>query len=170
MVSKFNRLRVELQGMGATRESKISEFGIQLLPAPKPVGSYVSCLMVGNLLYVSGQGPLQEDGSFATGKLGKDLTTQEGYEHAKLAGAAVLSVVKSEVRLLANVRRVIKVFGMVNATAEFAEHPQVINGCSDLFLHVFGDYGQHTRSAVGMGSLPRGISVEIEAVFEIEPQ
>jgi enamine deaminase RidA (YjgF/YER057c/UK114 family) len=111
-----------------------------------------------------------EDGTFGTGKLGKDLTTQQGYEHAKLAGAAVLSVVKSEVRLLANVRRVVKVFGMVNATPEFTEHPEVINGCSDLFLHVFGDYGQHTRSAVGMGSLPRGISVEIEAVFEIEPR
>jgi enamine deaminase RidA (YjgF/YER057c/UK114 family) len=155
--------------MGSTRESKLADIGIQLLPAPRPVGTYVSFLLVGDLLYVSGQGPLMNDGSFATGTLGKDLTTEQGYEHAKLAGAAVLSVVKSEVRLLANVNRVIKVFGMVNSTPEFKEHPEVINGCSDLFMHVFGDHGKHVRSAVGMSSLPRGISVEIEAVFQIEP-
>jgi len=156
--------------MGVTRESKMADTGLPLLPAPKPVGTYIACTMVGDYLYISGQGPLLEDGSYGTGKLGKDLTTQQGYEHAKRAGAAVLSIVKSEIGLLANVKRVVKVLGMVNSTAEFTEHPEVINGCSDLFMHIFGDYGKHVRSAVGMNSLPRGISVEIEAVFEIEPR
>jgi enamine deaminase RidA (YjgF/YER057c/UK114 family) len=156
--------------MGVTRESKLAEIGVQLLPAPRPAGSYINCCMVGDFLYISGQGPMLADGSFATGKLGKDLTTQQGYEHAKLTGAAVLSVLKAEVHLLANVRRVVRVFGMVNATPEFTEHPEVINGCSDLFLHVFGDNGKHVRCAVGMNSLPRNISVEVEAIFEIEPR
>src|SRR5579862_5557177 len=98
--------------MGVTRESKLADVGVQLMPAPRPAGSYINCLTVGDFLYVSGQGPMLPDGSFATGKLGKDLTTQQGYEHARLTGAAVLSVVKSEIQLLANVKRVIRVFGM----------------------------------------------------------
>jgi enamine deaminase RidA (YjgF/YER057c/UK114 family) len=155
--------------MGVTRESKLADFGIELGPAPEPAGSYIPALLVGDLLYISGMGPRKADGSFATGVVGKDLTTEQAYEHARLAGATVLSVVKAQVRTLANVKRVIKVLGMVNAAPDFKDHPKVVNGCSDLFIHIFGDAGKHVRSAVGMSSLPHGISVEIEAVFQIEP-
>lgn len=155
--------------MGVTRESKLADLGLELVEPPKPAGSYIPALLVGDLLYVSGQGPKKSDGTFATGVVGKDLTTEEAYKHAQLAGATVLSIVKSQVRTLANVRRVIKVLGMVNAAPDFTDHPKVIDGCSDLFIHIFGDSGKHVRSAVGMSSLPHGISVEIEAIFQIEP-
>lgn len=153
--------------MGVNRESRLAEMGIKLGPAPEPAGTYIPCMLLGDLLYVSGQGPRQADGTYATGVVGRDLTTEQAYEHARLVGATILSVVKQEIRTLSRIRRVVKVFGMVNATPDFKQHPEVINGCSDLFIAIFGDAGKHVRSAVGMSGLPRGISVEIEAVFQL---
>lgn len=153
--------------MGVSREEKLAQLGVQLPEAPKPAGTYVPALQFGNLLYVSGQGPRRMDGSFATGVVGRELTVEQGYEHAKLTGATILAVAKSTLTTLNNIVRVVRVFGMVNCTPDFKQHPEVINGCSDLFVDLFGDQGRHARCAVGMGSLPQGISVEIEAIFEV---
>jgi len=148
-------------------EQRLRERGIVLPEAPVPVANYVPSVWTGNLVFVSGQGPRKPDGTLATGKVGKDVTSEEAYQHARLAGLAVLAVLRAGVGSLDNVVRAVKVFGMVNAVPEFADHPKVINGCTDLFVEVFGERGRPARSAVGMGSLPFGITVEIEAVFEV---
>lgn len=141
--------------------------GLSLLTPADPVGTYVPFKLSGNMLYLSGQGPRQADGRLMTGKVGHDLDVAEAYEHAKLAGLNLLSVAHKALGDLGRVAQVVKLFGMVNATPDFHDHPAVINGCSDLFAKVFGVPGHHARSAVGMGSLPGNISVEIEAIFEI---
>jgi enamine deaminase RidA (YjgF/YER057c/UK114 family) len=149
-------------------EQRLKERGIVLPEAPAPVANYAPSVRTGNLVFVSGQGPRKSDGTFATGKVGKDVTAEEAYQHARLTGLAVLAVLRAEVGgSLDKVRRAVKVVGMVNAVPEFMEHPKVINGCTDLFVEVFGGAGRPARSAVGMGSLPFGITVEIEAIFEI---
>ena len=146
---------------------RLQASGLTLLTPAAPIGTYVPFTLSGNMLYLSGQGPRQADGRLMTGKVGRDLGVAEAYEHARLTGLNLLSVAHKALGDLGRVVQVVKLFGMVNATPDFHDHPAVINGCSDLFAKVFGAPGQHARSAVGMGSLPGNISVEIEAIFEI---
>ena len=141
---------------------------LELPPAPKPVAVYKPMVIVGNLAYVSGHGPLKPDKTLITGKVGQDLDLAAGKLAARQVGLALLATLKNELGSLNRVRRVIKILGMVNSTPDFQEHPAVINGCSELFAEVFGrENGIGSRSAVGMGSLPGNIAVEIEAIFEI---
>ncbi len=149
-------------------EALVKELQLELPPAPRPVGVYKPLVLLGNLAYVSGHGPLRPDKSLITGRVGADLDLAAGKLAARQVGLTILATLRQELGSLDRVRRVIKVLGMVNCTADFGEHPQVINGCSELFASVFGaDCGIGARSAVGMGSLPGNIAVEIEAIFEI---
>lgn len=150
-----------------TPYQRLEGLGLSLMTPATPVATYVPFVMTGNLLFLSGQGPRNPDGTVMTGKLGRDLVVREGYEHARLTGLNLLSVAHVALGDLGRVTRVVKLLGMVNGMPDFTDHPEVINGCSDLFEAVFGDIGRHARSAVGMGSLPRNISVEIEAIFEV---
>jgi len=147
---------------------KLNQLNLELPPSPKPLGLYKPFLIVGRLVYVSGHGPLKSDGTLITGRIGKDLDIDEGKLAARQVGLAILSTLKTNLENLNRIKRVIKVLGMVNSTEDFKKHPYVINGCSELFAEVFGEEnGVGVRSAVGMGSLPDNISVEIEAVFEL---
>jgi enamine deaminase RidA (YjgF/YER057c/UK114 family) len=150
-----------------TPYERLQQLGLSLPPLPKPIGTYVPAVLEGNLLFLSGQGPREADGSFHSGKVGADVSVERAREHARLVGLNLLAAMHAELGDLGRVRRVVKLLGMVNATPEFGEQPAVINGCSDLFLEVFGDAGRHARSAVGFVSLPRGITVEIEAVVAV---
>ena len=145
-------------------EQRLKELGIELPPPPKPAANYVTCVRTGNLLFVSGHGP---GPNAPSGKLGQNLSVEQGYQVAREVGMNILATVRAELGSLDRVKRVVKVLGMVNSTTDFEDHPFVINGCSDLFIEVFGDNGRHARSAVGMGSLPSGIPVEIEAIIEV---
>jgi enamine deaminase RidA (YjgF/YER057c/UK114 family) len=148
-------------------ELKIKELGLELPPAPKPMGVYKPVLVIGNFLYVSGQGPLRSDGTLIKGRLGNDLNLEEGKLAARQVGLAMLSTIKANIGDLKKIKRLIKVLGMVNSTADFDQHPAVINGFSELMAGVFGeDNGIGVRSAVGM-ILPGNIAVEIEAMFEL---
>lgn len=152
-----------------TPEQKLEELGLELPPAPTPGGVYRPLLVHGHLGYVSGHLPLQSDGTPIRGRVGSDLTLEQGKKAARQAGLAILATLRTALGDLSRVKRVVKVLGMVNATAEFQDHPQVVNGCSELFAEVFGnELGVGARSAVGMASLPGNVAVEIEAVFEIE--
>jgi enamine deaminase RidA (YjgF/YER057c/UK114 family) len=124
----------------------------------------------GSLLFLSGQGPRRHDGTLMTGKVGADVTVEEAYGHAQLTGLSLLSVAKSALGELSRISGIVKLLGMVNAVPDFGEHPQVINGCSDLLVAVFGEAGRHARSAVGVGSLPGNISVEIEAILALHDE
>jgi enamine deaminase RidA (YjgF/YER057c/UK114 family) len=146
---------------------RINELGLELPPAPKPVGVYKPVLVVGNLLYVSGHGPLRTDGTLIKGKLGTDLTTEEGKLAARQAGLTILSSIRTHFGELKKIKRVVKVFGMVNCAPDFEQQPVVVNGFSELMAEVFGqDNGVGVRSAVGM-LLPNNMAVEIEAIFEL---
>jgi enamine deaminase RidA (YjgF/YER057c/UK114 family) len=148
-------------------ESRIKELGLELPPAPKPMGVYKPVIITGNYLYVSGQGPLKSDGTLIKGKLGKDLSLEEGKLAAMQVGLAMLSTIKANIGELKKIRRLVKTLGMVNSTLEFDQHPAVINGFSELMAKIFGDEnGIGVRSAVGM-MLPANIAVEIEAMFEL---
>jgi len=147
---------------------RLKELAITLPSVPGPAGNYVDAVQTGNLLYLSGKGPLKTEGGATTGKLGKDVTLEQGYQDARSVGLIMLAVLQKELGNLDRVKRVVKLLGMVNAVPEFGDQPKVINGCSDLMVEVFGEKGRHARSAVGMGSLPGQITVEIEAIFEIE--
>ena len=150
-------------------EERVAELRLELPPAPKPVAVYKPLVTVGNLAFVSGHGPLRPDKTLITGRVGKDLDLAGGKAAARQVGLAILATLRAELGSLNRVRRVIKVLGMVNCIPEFEQHPAVINGCSELFAEVFGpEGGIGSRSAVGMGSLPGNIAVEIEATFEIE--
>lgn len=148
-------------------EETLKKLGIELPSPPKPVGNYVGGVQVGNLLFMSGCGPRKPDNSSVTGKVGHGLSTEQGYEAARLVGVNMLANVKAALGSLDRVKRVVKVLGMVNADPEFKEHPKVINGFSDLMVEVFGDAGRGARSAVGMGSLPSQIAVEVEMIVEV---
>lgn len=149
-------------------EAKLQALGLELPAAPPKGGVYKPVVIVGNLAYVSGHGPFCSDGSYLTGRVGADLDLNEGKAAAKQTALALLATLKQELGSLDRVKRVIKLLGMVNSTPEFGDHPKVINGCSELFAQVWGDEsGIGARSAVGMGSLPGGIAVEIEGIFEI---
>ena len=149
-------------------ETRLKEKGIVLTAPSAPVATYVNAVRVGNLLYLAGKGPSKPDGSYVTGKVGKDLTIEQGYEAAKLTAIAHLSVLKAELGSLNKVKRILKVLGMVNCTEDFKDQPKVINGYSDFMVEIFGDKGKHARSAVGMYALPLGIAVEVEVIVEVE--
>lgn len=151
-----------------TPEDALAAMGLVLpAAAPAPIGNFVTAVRTGNLLFVSGQGPVMPDGSLMTGKVGADVTTEDATSHARLVGLNLLAAVRNELGSLSAIRRVVKLLGMVNATPDFADHPRVINGCSDLLVQALGPAGRHARSAIGMSSLPNGITVEIEAIFEV---
>lgn len=150
-------------------EKKLEELGITLPEASSPVANYVNAVTTdGKVLFLAGKGPKQADGTYITGKVGQDLTVEEGYAAARLTAINQLAVLKAELGDLNRVKRVVKVLGMVNCAPDFGDQPEVVNGFSDLMVEVFGERGKHARSAVGMGSLPRGIAVEVEAIVEIE--
>jgi len=148
-------------------EQILKERGIVLPECPSPKGNYVPGLVHNGILYLSGQGPLQENGEFAHGVVGAELTREQGYQHARLTGLVLLSAARLILGSLNRVEQVLTVFGMVNAVPGYKEQPSVINGCSDLFVEIFGEAGRHTRAAVGMGSLPLGISVELMATMAV---
>jgi enamine deaminase RidA (YjgF/YER057c/UK114 family) len=147
-------------------EDKLEELGLTLPTVPAPVANYVPFKRAGDVVYLSGQGPRKPDGSYHTGKVGRDVTWEEAYEHARLTALGLLAAARTAAGSLDRVE-VLKVFGMVNGVPDFADQPKVINGCSDLFVAVLGERGRHARSAVGMGSLPNNMTVEIEAVIRI---
>ena len=150
-------------------EKRLRQLGIVLPAVSSPVATYVNAVQTGNLLFLSGKGPQAVDGKRPSGKLGRDYTVEQGYAHARSTGLDLLAVMKSELGSLDRVKRIVKLFGMVNCTPEFTEPPWVINGCSDLMVEVFGEKGRHARSAVGMNALPMGIPVEIEMIVEVAP-
>lgn len=147
-------------------EENLKKLGLTLPEMPSPIANYVRFKRVGDLVFLSGQGPRKPDGSNHTGRVGADVTWEQAYEHAKLTGLGLLAAMKQAAGSLDKVE-VIKLLGMVNATPDFADHPKVINGCSDLLVAVLGENGRHARSAVGMGSLPNNITVEIEAIIRV---
>lgn len=151
-----------------TPEDRLKKLGIELPKASTPVANYVNSVQTGKLVFLAGKGPKKPDGEYITGKLGQDLEIEQGYEAARLVAINQLAVLKADLGDLSRVKRVVKVLGMVNAAPDFTSHPEVINGFSDLMVEVFGEKGKHARAAVGMGSLPRNIAVEIEAIIEIE--
>lgn len=151
----------------ATPYERLAALGIALPPAPPPIANFVTHVQEGNLLFLSGQGPREADGFLHAGKVGDDVSVAQAYEHARLTGINLLAVMHEALGDLGRVKRVVKLLGMVNAVPHFLDHPNVINGCSDLFNDVFGERGPHARSAVGFGSLPGNITVEIEAIVSI---
>lgn len=152
-----------------TPDQRFEQLGLALPPAPSPAGVYKPCMKVDNFIYVSGHGTVKADGTLITGRIGKELTADEGKLAARQVGLAILATLKQNLGSFNRIKRVIKVLGMVNCVQEFDRHPFIINGCSELFAQVWGDdNGVGVRSAVGMGSLPNNIPVEIEAIFELE--
>jgi len=149
-------------------ESKLKVLNIELPVISKPLANYVHVVQSGNLLFFAGKGPLKGDGIYITGKVGKDLTVEQGKEAARLTAINQLAVLKAELGSLNKVKRIVKVLGMVNCEADFKDHSKVINGFSDLLVEIFGEKGKHARSAVGMCSLPNNMAVEIELIVEIE--
>src|SRR5215203_5149702 len=151
-----------------TADQRFRQLGLSLPPAPGPLGVYKPCLVDGKYLYVSGHGPLRDDKSLIIGRVGKELNIEEGKLAARQVGLTILSTIKKNLESFDKIKRVIKILGMVNCIPEFEKHPYIINGCSELFAAVWGeDNGIGVRSAVGMGSLPDNIPVEIEALFEL---
>ncbi|MGL4812165.1 MAG: RidA family protein [Beijerinckiaceae bacterium] len=148
-----------------TPEDRLAQLGLTLPPVPVPVANYVPYRFAGNLLYLSGQGPKQPDGTYRAGRLGRDISIEDAYQEARRTGLQLLATAKAALGELSRIEATIKLLGMVNAEPDFGDHPKVINGCSDLFVEVLGEAGRHARSAVGMGSLPNRMAVEIEAIF-----
>ena len=149
-------------------EQRVHQLGLLLPPAPKPIGNYVPWRIGGGLLFLSGVGPRRHDGGIETGKVGSDVTVEDAYQHARLCGLNLLTNMRAALGTLDHVDVILKVLGMVNAAPDFTQQPKVIDGCTDLFVEVFGENGRPARSAVGMGSLPRNISVEVEAVVLVK--
>lgn len=154
--------------MAQDYEQRIKELGIELPEPSQPVANYVKAVVTGNLVFLAGHGPSKADGTYITGKVGKDLTEKQGYEAARIAGIAMLSTLKSTIGDLNRVNRIVKVLGMVNCVEGYGNQPEVINGFSDLMVEVFGENGKHARAAVGMSSLPRNIAVEVEMIVELK--
>jgi len=149
-------------------EARIKELGIQLIKPTPPIANYVKAVRVGNLIFLAGHGPDKPEGGMVTGKVGGELTMEQGRDAARLTGISLLSTLKGEIGDLNKVKRIIKVLGMVNAVPTFDKHPQVVNGFSDLMVEVFGENGKHARSSVGVSSLPNNIAVEIEMIVELK--
>jgi len=156
------------QSYGQALEETLKKMGIELYPPSKSAGNYVKAVRTGNLLFLAGHVSTRADGTAITGKLGKDLTLEQGYEAARLTCISLLSTIKNEVGELSRVKRIVKLTGFVNSTPEFTDHPKVVNGCSDLLVALWGDKGKHARSAVGMAALPANYAVEIEMIVELE--
>ena len=152
----------------AKTDETLKSLGIVLPNPPPPAGNYVGAVTYGNLVYLSGHGPLKKDGTFLSGKVPTEISAEGAYEAARLTGLNLLATLKKEIGSLDRVKRVVKVLGMVNAEGDFKGHPKVINGFSDLMIEVFGESGRGARSAVGMGSLPNQIPVEVEMIAEID--
>ena len=151
-------------------DSRIAELKLELPPAPPPAGVYKPLVIAGGMAYVSGHGPLKSDGAMLTGRVGAEVDLAGGVASARQTGLSILATLREYLGSLDHVVRVVKLLGMVNATPDFKDHPQVINGCSELFRDIWGEErGVGARSAVGMGSLPGNISTEIEAIFELDP-
>lgn len=151
-------------------EQRLKELGIELHTPDAPVANYVQSVRTGNLVFLAGHGPTLTEGGYVTGKVGKDIDLEQGNKAARLTAINLLSSLKAEIGDLNKVTRIVRVFGMVNATESFTDHPKVINGCSDLLVSIFGDRGKHARAAVGMVSLPMNIATEIEMVVEIKDE
>jgi enamine deaminase RidA (YjgF/YER057c/UK114 family) len=150
-------------------ERRLKQLGIELAVPTTPMGTYVNAVRTGNLLYLAGKGPGLPGKKLPVGKVGRDFSKEQAYQYARETGLSLIAVMKAQLGDLDRVKRIVKLLGMVNAVPEFGEQPEVINGCSDLLVEVFGERGRHARSAVGMASLPRGIPVEIECIVEIGP-
>lgn len=149
--------------------ARLSKLGLALPGAPHaPIGSFLNAKRVGNLLYISGQGPVAADGKLSTGKVGAEIGTAQAHDDARLVGINILAVILDELGDFSRVKQVVKLLGMVNAVPDFDQHPAVINGCSNMLFAVLGEAGRHARSAVGVASLPNNITVEIEAIIEVE--
>lgn len=147
-------------------DTRLAELGIVLPPIPQPAVNHVPFVISQGLLFISGQGPTGKDGQWCRGCVGRDLSHQRAYEHARFAGIRLLSVAKAALRNLDRIQRVVKVVSFVNTEPGFRKHSAVINGCSDLFLEVFGEKGRHARSVIGVSSLPENMTVQVEAVLE----
>lgn len=156
------------QGKGTDVENRLKELGIQLIMPTPPTANYLKAVRMGNMVYLSGHGPDKPEGGQVIGKLGSDLSIEQGQQAARLVGISLLSSLKAEIKDLNKVKRIVKVLGMVNAVPTFERHSQVINGFSDLMVEVFGENGKHARSAVGVSSLPSNIPVEIEMIVELK--
>jgi enamine deaminase RidA (YjgF/YER057c/UK114 family) len=152
-----------------TPEQRLEKMGLVLPNVSTPMATYVPWRFAGSLLFLSGQGPKLAEGGYSVGRLGRDTDVAQGYAHARTTGLQLLATAKAALGELSRIEAVVKLLGMVNAEPDFADHPKVINGCSDLFVEVLGEAGKHARSAVGMGSLPNRMTVEIEAIFLVEP-
>lgn len=148
-------------------EQKLKDMGVELYELPAPEANFVRAVRTGNLIFLAGHGPVTPEGNYVTGKLGKDLSIEEGQEAARYTGITLLSALKTEIGDLDKVTRVVKVHGMVNGTTDFTQQSTVMNGFSDFIVEVFGEKGKHARAAVGMGSLPNNIAVEIEMIVEV---
>ena len=148
-------------------EDKLKQMGLSLPPPPTPGGNYIPTVRTGNLVFLSGVTPRRPDGAPFTGKLGKDLTVEEGYEAARICGLNLLANLKQEIGDLDKVTHIVKLLGMVNSDPDFTQPPAVVNGCSDLLVELYGDRGRHARSAVGLATLPAGVAVEIEMIAEV---
>ncbi len=158
-----------MNAQAQTPDEKITSLGLQLPPATKPIANYVKYVRTGNLIFLSGHGPTKADGTNITGKVGKDLTIEQGYDAARVTGLSLLASLKDALGGdLSKVVRIVKLNGYVNCLPDFTEQPKVINGCSDLMVAVFGEKGKHARAAMGMVALPNNIAVEIEMVVEVK--
>lgn len=155
-------------GQAVDFDKKLKELNIELLTPTKPVANYVKAVRTGNLIFISGQGPAKADGTYIIGKVGKDLTIEQGYAAAKQTAIGVLSTLKAEIGDFNKIKRVVKVNGWVNCTPEFIDQPKVVNGFSDLMVAVFGEKGKHARAAMGVNSLPNGMPIEVEVIVEVE--
>lgn len=153
-----------------TIEARIQELGLSLPDAPAAGGTYSPVVVIDKMAYVSGQGPVAPNGSYLTGRVGADVTEEDGIHAARTVGLTMLATIKAQLGSLDKVKRIIKVLGMVNCSSDFTNHPKVINGFSDLMVEIFGENGRAARSAVGMGSLPGNITVEIEAILELHEE
>jgi enamine deaminase RidA (YjgF/YER057c/UK114 family) len=156
------------QGLAGDPYARLAALGLTLPLSPTPIANFRPATREGDMIFLSGQGPTEAGGRLYTGKVGDDVSSAEAYRHARLTGLNLISVLHEAVGDLRRVRRIVKLFGMVNSTPDFAEHSQVIDGCSDLFFEVFGEPGAHARTAIGVNSLPRLITVEIEAIVAVD--
>ena len=161
-------LTLSILVIAQTPEENLKSLGITLPKQSSPIANYVNYVRTGNLIYFSGTGPSLEDQGYIKGKLGKDLTIEQGQEAARITGINLIAKLKNAIGDLSKVKRIVKVLGMVNSTESFTDQPKVINGFSDLMVAVFGDKGKHARSAVGMAALPMNMAVEIEMIVEVE--